>query len=433
MRKTTLQSRIIILITIFTIVMISVFVSIQLTHEVNILNRYKKTQGRLVVLAIENTWDKIKTFSLAPEEKISFLKRKIDLLKEKGSLEDAKLFNTNKKVFFSTLEKKDKKINSDDLEVIKKIRNKPQANIEPVIDRKGKIYSLFLPLPYRQGSTLIVRLYFSLADITTAMQEVYEPAFLVGILFVIITIGLGIFLSRLVIGPIKIFNEAAKKISSGRLDLKVKISTGDELQELADAFNSMVEDLSRMKKRAENANPLTKLPGNIVIMEEVEKRIEQGEKFVVIYCDLDNFKAFNDKYGIHKGDQAIQLTGQIFKEALEKKGASDDFVGHEGGDDFLILTSPQHMREIAQYIISEFDKRVREFYDGKDLERGHIVAHDREGNVKRFPIMSISLAGVTNQHREIETYAEVTNIAAGIKKKAKNHLGSCFVIDKRKG
>jgi len=187
----------------------------------------------------------------------------------------------------------------------------------------------------------------------------------------------------------------------------------------------------KMQRRAENANPLTKLPGNIVIMEEVEKRIAAGTKFTVIYGDLDNFKAFNDKYGIHKGDEAIKLCSVIFKEAVKHCGNSRDFLGHEGGDDFILLTSPDKTESIAQYIMSEFDKRVRSLYEQEDLQRGHIIAHDRDGQVKHFPIMTISLAGVTNQHRQITTYGQVTNIAAEVKKKAKSQQKSCFVLDVR--
>ncbi|MCM8819412.1 MAG: diguanylate cyclase [Candidatus Omnitrophica bacterium] len=248
---------------------------------------------------------------------------------------------------------------------------------------------------------------------------------------IIINIVLGVFLSRLIIGPIKVFNEAAKKIAAGSLGLKVKIFTGDELQELAETFNYMTDKLVEMKERAENANPLTKLPGNIVIMEEVEKRIKRGEKFIVIYCDLDNFKAFNDKYGIAKGDEAIKLTAQIFKEALAKKGSATDFLGHEGGDDFILLTSPERAQDIANYIIEEFDKRIRSLYSSQDLEAGYIITTARDGSIKKFPIMTISLAGVSNLQRKITSYAQVTNIAAEVKKKAKSELGSCFVVDKR--
>jgi len=187
-----------------------------------------------------------------------------------------------------------------------------------------------------------------------------------------------------------------------------------------------------MKEKAENANPLTKLPGNIVIQEETEKRIKQNRKFMVIYCDLDNFKAFNDKYGIHKGDEAIKLTASVFKDAINKEGTKEDFIGHEGGDDFLLITEPQRSESIANYITSEFDKQIRSLYSEEDLSRGFIEAKARNADeVIKFPIMTISLSGVTNASRDIGSYSEVTNIAAGLKKKSKSIPSSCFVIDKR--
>jgi diguanylate cyclase (GGDEF)-like protein len=194
----------------------------------------------------------------------------------------------------------------------------------------------------------------------------------------------------------------------------------------------MTEELIKMKEKAENANPLTKLPGNIVIREEIEKRINENKKFTVIYCDLDNFKAFNDEYGIAQGDEAIKLTGDIFKDAVKKAGNSEDFIGHEGGDDFLLLTTPEKTQAVTDCIISEFDKRIRSLYSLEDLNKGFIVAHARDGSVQNFPIMTISLAGITNEHRSIQSYAEVTNIAAELKKKAKKIQKSCFVLDQRK-
>jgi diguanylate cyclase (GGDEF)-like protein len=193
----------------------------------------------------------------------------------------------------------------------------------------------------------------------------------------------------------------------------------------------MTEKLIKMKERAENANPLTKLPGNIIIHEKIERIIQDNKKFMVIYCDLDNFKAFNDKYGIGKGDEAIKMTAEIFKESARIKGNPDDFVGHEGGDDFILLTTPDKAQAVADHIIAEFDKQIRSLYSQDDLNQGFIIAHARDNSIKKFPIMTISLAGVTNAHREILSYGEVTNIAAEVKKKAKAEDGSVFVIDKR--
>src|SRR3990167_4601881 len=108
----------------------------------------------------------------------------------------------------------------------------------------------------------------------------------------------------------------------------------------------MAASLVSLKARGENANPLTKQPPNNMIHEEIEKRIKGKKKFVAVYSDLDNFKAFNDKYGIGAGDQAIRLTAAIMKEAI-RKGAPGDFLGHEGGDDFILLTTPEKMDAVT--------------------------------------------------------------------------------------
>jgi diguanylate cyclase (GGDEF)-like protein len=210
------------------------------------------------------------------------------------------------------------------------------------------------------------------------------------------------------------------------------LKTQDELQELSETFNYMTLEIKKMKSYAENANPLTKLPGNIVIREEAESRINMDKKFVLIYSDLDNFKAFNDKYGVHAGDEAIMLTANIMTEAVAHQKSKDDFVGHEGGDDFLILTSPDRAQNIADHIIEEFDNRIRFLYSQEDLQKGCIEAHARDTDeIRKFPIMTISLCGVGNYNRKIESYAQLTNIASELKKLAKKKQGSCFVMDRR--
>ena len=277
----------------------------------------------------------------------------------------------------------------------------------------------------------LAKVSFSLGNIQEAFSGVYKPVILSAIFIILANILFGYLLSKEVIGPIKVLNQVTKIIADGDLSVRTNIHTQDELEELGLTFNYMTEELIKMKERAENANPLTKLPGNIVIHEQVDKRINENLKFVVIYCDLDNFKAFNDKYGIAKGDVAIKLTADIFREAANNKGNSQDFVGHEGGDDFILLTTPEKAQDVADYITKEFDKQVRSLYSQEDLTKGFIIAHARDGTVKQFPIMTISLAGVTNVHRTITSYGEVTNIAAEVKKKAKAIEGSVFVMDKR--
>ena len=433
MKAITLKGRIIILLTIFTIVIIGIFIAVQLAHELKMLNRYNENQANIVPLALENTWDRIVNLNFSRARKIELLQTKINSLKETKSITKAYIFDNIGKIIFSTEGAMlGARGDYDDFSVMNKLDRGEAIKGETVIDKSQRTFSLYIPLQEGAQTPFIVRTFFSLSDIWGAFKQVYNPAVTMGVLFVLVNIILGVSLARLIIGPIKEFNEAAKEIASGHLDYSVSVPTGDELEELADKFNYMTKELVKMKARAENANPLTKLPGNVMIQEEVERRIKTGEKFTVIYCDLDNFKAFNDKYGIHKGDDAIKLTGQIFREAIRDKGGADDFVGHEGGDDFLLVTVPDRTEPITQYITLEFDKRVRAFYDKEDLAQGYIVAHARDGTVKQFPIMTISLAGITNQFRQIVSYAEVTNIAAEVKHIAKKKEGSCFVLDKRR-
>lgn len=284
----------------------------------------------------------------------------------------------------------------------------------------------------RIPNNLMVATIFSAATIQQALREVMMPIAGIIVFVVIANFILAMLLSKALVNPVSILYHATNDVAEGDLDKRVNIKSGDELQELAENFNYMTLEIKKMKARAENANPLTKLPGNLVIHDDVEKKIKENKKFVVIYCDLDNFKAFNDKYGVYKGDVAIQLTADIFKEAVQKEGGEDDLVGHEGGDDFLVVTSPEKAQNIADYVTKEFDERVRILYDEEDLKKGFIEAKSRHGEqIMKFPIMTISLAGVTNAHRPITNYAQVTNIAAELKKKAKSLTGSNFVLDKR--
>lgn len=430
MKAITLKSRIIILLTIFTIITTGTFVTIQLFHELEAVNRSLEYKVKDYSDQIERAYG----LSLSSPDKLNLLAKLLNSLKQEGVIKSAYVFDRSGKIVtsseFGLLESKG---DYSDFQIIDKLQQGGTEFIkgETVVDKTSKTVSVYIPLQEKETVQFIVRVFFSLGDIWDAFAGVYRPALAVGILFILINVALGIFLGRLVIEPIQIFNEAAKTIASGHLDLSVAIETNDELEELAGTFNFMTKELAKMKERAENANPLTKLPGNIVIMEEAEKRIKGGQKFTVIYCDLDNFKAFNDKYGIHKGDEAIKLTAEIFKEALSKKGSAADFIGHEGGDDFILLVSPEHATDITQYIISEFDARIRILYSKEDLEKGCIISTTRDGVVCQFPIMTISLAGVSNVHRVINNYGEITNIAAEVKKKAKKEQRSCFILDKR--
>ena len=179
-------------------------------------------------------------------------------------------------------------------------------------------------------------------------------------------------------------------------------------------------------------SPLTRLPGNLAIEAELKGRIEQGGPFAVLYEDLDNFKAFNDVYGFTHGDEAIQLVASTTVDAVRRRGNEDDFVGHIGGDDFLVVTSPERSEEIAREIIAQFDPDIRKLYNAQDLRMGYIETRDRRGTLNRYPVMSLSIAIVTNENRPLDNYAQIGEAAAELKRYAKQLGGSVYVKDKRR-
>ncbi len=179
-------------------------------------------------------------------------------------------------------------------------------------------------------------------------------------------------------------------------------------------------------------SPLTRLPGNLAIEAELRRRIVSREPFAVLYLDLDNFKAFNDVYGFTHGDEAIVLIASTSVDVVRRRGTALDFVGHIGGDDFIIATLPERSEEIAREIIDMFDRDIRKLYNAQDLRQGYIETRDRRGTLNRFPIMSLSIAIISTDRRKLTNYAEIGEAAAELKRYAKSIGGSVYVKDKRR-
>jgi diguanylate cyclase (GGDEF)-like protein len=196
-------------------------------------------------------------------------------------------------------------------------------------------------------------------------------------------------------------------------------------------LNSRIKNLLRRIDRNRNANPLTGLPGNIEIQREVMSRISKGDKFAVGYVDLDNFKAYNDAYSFSRGDTVIVLTADILRDQLRLWGNADDFTGHIGGDDFIFVTTPDRVVKICEEITAIFDEKIRDFYNEEDRKALSVKTINRKGEVDVFPLMSVSIAVATNQHRNLDNYLIIGDIAAELKKKLKRMQGSNYCIDRR--
>lgn len=231
--------------------------------------------------------------------------------------------------------------------------------------------------------------------------------------------------------------EAVSKFARRRQEAKlydlIIVTKGSEYVGTVSVMDLLTHLTDLQIQSAANANPLTGLPGNLIIEDKLKDLVTRKVPFTVLYIDLDNFKSFNDKYGFEHGDRAIRLTSSIISDALTQHGSQHiDFLGHIGGDDFIVITQTDKPECLSGYIITEFDTKVRTLYHDSDLLRGYITVPNRKGKQEKFPIMSISIAIVDNSHCQFENYLEIGEIAAQLKKKAKAVEGSVCVANRRR-
>ncbi|MGH9759662.1 MAG: GGDEF domain-containing response regulator, partial [Blastocatellia bacterium] len=189
----------------------------------------------------------------------------------------------------------------------------------------------------------------------------------------------------------------------------------------------------RRQFRELQANPLTGLPGNNEIEQVMRASMKAGIEFAVCYADISYFKNYNDKYGFSAGDRVLVSCGELLTRVVAELGRPDqDFVGHIGGDDFIIVSAPDRIRAIAEAVVKRFDVEVRGFYAAEDLERGGFETVDRLFQTSFAPIVTISLAVVisdgtfTHPGQIAQAAAEVKNYL-----KRNEHKSSCYMIDRR--
>jgi diguanylate cyclase (GGDEF)-like protein len=192
-----------------------------------------------------------------------------------------------------------------------------------------------------------------------------------------------------------------------------------------------VKGTLRRAKEMRNLSPLTGLPGNIRIQEEIERQVREGRPFAVLYADLDNFKAYNDQKGFVRGDRLIQATARIIQDAVVEFGGPDAFVGHVGGDDFVAVLPPDVGEDTAKRICERFDEVLAEFYEAGDLELGFVRMEDRKGELQDIPLVAVSVGVATTSRRAFAHYGEAVAVATEMKQFAKREPGSSYAIDRR--
>ena len=146
---------------------------------------------------------------------------------------------------------------------------------------------------------------------------------------------------------------------------------------------------------------------------------------------MDNFKAYNDTYGFLRGDEVIKLAANILQEAVSQYGIDEDFVGHIGGDDFVVVTKVEDVEKLCKYVVTSFDERILNFINEEDKERGFFEVPNRKGIIEQYPITSISVAGVTIKEDDKVDPLIIAEVGAQIKHKVKAIPGSVYYIGKR--
>lgn len=197
-----------------------------------------------------------------------------------------------------------------------------------------------------------------------------------------------------------------------------------------DEIVARVKLLLKRNKQKMDCNPLTRLPGNPSIQARVEQEIASGRPFAVLYCDLNNFKSFNDKYGFEAGDRVLKTESQIIVSAAMQDQAS--FVGHIGGDDFIVVCSFDKADAIAREITTKTDAVAPSFYNEEDRTNGYMISTNRKGETEKFNFLSIGIGIVHNTKKPLTSFAMVSNIGSELKCLAKKHEnGSFYVMDRR--
>ena len=229
--------------------------------------------------------------------------------------------------------------------------------------------------------------------------------------------------------PVELVAQAAMSREAYKVYDHVLVTQAGRLAGMA-SVQKLLDALAQVQvEMAKGASPLTGLPGNVAIEREIERQVCSGEPTSFIYCDLDNFKVYNDSYGFKAGDEVILLTARILSWALRRHGAPGDFIGHVGGDDFVLSTHPERAERICRAVTRCFKRLIPHCYTQLDRELGHIHGRDRSGRKRTFGLVAVSLAIVDCLGQC--TLESISLRSAEMKKYAKSKPGNVWVRDRR--
>ncbi len=181
---------------------------------------------------------------------------------------------------------------------------------------------------------------------------------------------------------------------------------------------------------AKHLNPLTGLPGNMLIEIKLFEYISGNMDFTILYIDIDNFKAYNDIYGFENGDKMIQCLAQVISSCVSAYSNPNCFTGHVGGDDFIIATEGHNnIEDLCESIIESFSCKLTSFYSKETLSHGCVTAKNRHGEEEKYGLATLSIACITNRDRQFNNVYELSEYATKVKLRCKETWDNCYLID----
>lgn len=193
-----------------------------------------------------------------------------------------------------------------------------------------------------------------------------------------------------------------------------------------------VRSTLRRAQEYREVSPLTGLPGNNRILREIAERVKGGTDYAVCYIDIDRFKSVNDAYGFGRGDEFIASLAQCLHRAVASMPPGSAFLGHIGGDDFVVVCGPDQVRPITAHTVTEFEQASDRLYDPVDAQRGYLELVDRRGNVQKPALVTLSIGVAVSTSRPFTDPREVITVANEMKGVAKKHGGSYVAYDRRR-
>ena len=275
-------------------------------------------------------------------------------------------------------------------------------------------------------------------DIDSRMAVIRErsaDAFRMTVILTVLSLAAGLCLALLITYnisvPLQKLEKATSLVAEGHFDPDLRIKNRDEIGRLARAFGRMTGRLKELEALHLDASPLTGLPGNLAIERRINERLSTGQTFSLCQVDLDNFKPFADKYGYAWASEVIKEVGRILAEELPHAEGNGVFIGHIGGDDFVIIADPQQAEALSWRLVDQFDARIPLYYNEEDRAQGFLVGKDRKGKEQKFPLLTVTVAMVTGDGRRFKNTLEIAERAAELKEYAKTLPGSNFIKERR--